>query len=71
MVKSGRSDGDIGEDHYDDGCCFYMMTNNITGLPMSRVLLLALDVDASRTWEPLAINNNSNTNYNYYLERNP
>ena len=53
MVKSGRSDGDIGEDHYDDGYCFYL-TNNITGLPMSRVLPLALDVDASRAWEPLA-----------------
>ena len=59
MVKSGRSDGDIREEHYDDGgmmvggCCFYM-TNNITGLPMSRVPPLALDVDASRTSEPLA-----------------
>ena len=55
MVKSGRSDGD----HDDDGgvvgggYCFYI-NNNIAGLPMNRVLLLALDVDASRTWKPLA-----------------
>ena len=59
MVKSGSRDGDIVEDHYDDGgvvgggYCFYM-TNNITGLPMSRVPPLALDVDASRAWKPLA-----------------